>query len=435
MAPDESDESSGAVAVVGEGRGCAGESNSEEEEEDDIGKADDSESDSDSDSVDQRARFGGPRSGVRPATSSRFHRHPGLPPWVRTLSDSFMVVRGGGRIVATPQLRSNSLPAVLTEPPDAPEDSDDEKRPSGNSRGLRLSQAVLIIPRTVSEYFECCRYVRSHSGGLLMAHIRHPEDSTFVQAQKSVPPRAISEPPRRPRPSSPSRDDGPPPRVPVEKLKQGSRLEGRIMRVAGIGLFVDVGATKLGLLRRKDCKGVPKRLLQRNEVLSNLTVLDVDVEKGRFSLGVKCVDGSNVQELAYLAVLQRIAGWASVELPQPMLDHAAQLTQSVLKGTAAREAAMMSPRRRKGARAMLPKVAELEKPEAVATGRGRREGNAGAGASVRQRLRNPSSASTTSSVSSPHGKGSGKGKSDTPRKGRRASKSLDDGTDVIKVKV
>ncbi|CAK0856854.1 unnamed protein product [Prorocentrum cordatum] len=143
--------------------------------------------------------------------------------------------------------------------------------------GLRRSQAQLIIPRTISEYFECCRYSRCHSEGLLLAASQPTGE--LVHARRLVP-RALSEgllAGRLIMMASSMRRGGaegdadcvsrgsaepaaPPPRFPAEDLEQDMLLEGRIVRIANIGLYIDVGATLLGLLR---CLLLPRRRLQR----------------------------------------------------------------------------------------------------------------------------------------------------------------------------
>lgn len=224
-------------------------------------------------------------------------------------------------------LRFASLPANLAE--------HSEARPSAPgrqalepSRSLRLSQARLIIPRTISEYLDSCRFARTHSEGLLLAAT--VPDGVLANCRMELVPRALSEgllggrlytiaPERRgPRqPQGPEEPPPPPPRIPAEDLKEGMVLEGRIVRIAGIGLFVDVGATHPGLLRRRDCRGVPRQLLQQGEVISNLVVLRTDGKKKRFSLALRGigVDGQNLEEEAYDEILRRIANWAGVVLP------------------------------------------------------------------------------------------------------------------------
>lgn len=194
--------------------------------------------------------------------------------------------------------------------------------------GLRRSQAQLIIPRTLSEYFDCCRYSRCHSEGLLLAASQ--PSGALVNARRLVP-RVLSEGllagrlimmASNVRRGGAEGDTGspdqsaPPPRFPAEDLEQGLLLEGRIVRVADIGLYIDVGATLPGLLRRRDCSGVPRRLLRRGEVLSNLVVLQV-ANKKHFRVGLQTIgeDDQNVQDFAYLDCLRRICAWAGVPVP------------------------------------------------------------------------------------------------------------------------
>jgi hypothetical protein len=110
----------------------------------------------------------------------------------------------------------------------------------------------------------------------------------------------------------------PPPPIPVEELKEGLVFEGKIMEhLRDIGFLVEVGATSLGLLRRRDCEGVPKRLLKCGQILSNLVVQRIEKSKRRFQLTLCGVDGSNVAEEAYEEVLSHIASWAGVNMTRP----------------------------------------------------------------------------------------------------------------------
>jgi hypothetical protein len=114
----------------------------------------------------------------------------------------------------------------------------------------------------------------------------------------------------------------PPRPIPVEELKEGTIMEGKIVELRHIGFFVEVGATQTGLLRRRHCQGCPRRLLQQGQVLSNLVVLNVDKKRRRFGLALHGIDGSHLQEEAYDAVLERIAGWAGVAYSKPTADEA-----------------------------------------------------------------------------------------------------------------
>eukprot|EP00927_Polykrikos_kofoidii_P065691 TRINITY_DN61424_c0_g1_i1.p1 TRINITY_DN61424_c0_g1~~TRINITY_DN61424_c0_g1_i1.p1 ORF type:complete len:458 (+),score=59.92 TRINITY_DN61424_c0_g1_i1:176-1549(+) len=278
---------------------------------------------------DSRFRGRGPRVPAKFRGDGGGRGPGGLPPWVRTVSDSILVVRGGGRVPGCAVLRSPTLPAVLAPP--SPRGG--EKTATSH---LSRSQARLIIPRTISEYFECCRFARSHTAGLLPIH-ENSKTEDSVNFRELV--RAFSEgllggrvfPPnpgdnRQSGDQDNSRSNQPPRRIPVSELSVGALMEGKIVRISALGLLVDVGATALGLLKRKDCQNVPRRLLRRGEVLSNLQVLSVDGEKGRFTLRVKSVDGSTLEELVYIDVLELIAGWASVDLPPAMLEYATEMS-------------------------------------------------------------------------------------------------------------
>lgn len=338
-----------------------------------------SSSESSGDSSDVSSDAGGRRRGRGPGPRGR--RGPsGLPPWVQTISDSILVVRGGGRVPGCAVLRTPSLPAVLQ-----PRSPRDRERPSSRG-GLSRSQARLIIPRTISEYFDCCRFARSHSEGLLPIHV--DPNRQCVNFRELV--RALSEgllggrlvPPgpsdgRQSGPQGSPRNNAPPPRIPVSDLRVGALMEGRIVRVSPVGLLIDVGATAPGLLRRRDCDGVPRRLLRRGEALSNLRVISVESEKGRFSLSLSGIDGSNLQELVYIDVLQRIAGWATVELSQPMLDFAAQMSMRSPKAGGMKSASLgMAPRGRGGRGGSVGGVARGGR------GRGRGRGNGAGGPTV-----------------------------------------------------
>lgn len=247
---------------------------------------------------------------------------PWLPPaWLQYMSvsgsDSYLAQRGQ-------RVHFASLPAVLALGPQRSASSS-----LGRSREprLRLSQARLIIPRSVSEYFDLCRYVRSHSEGLLLASSIPAEE---LASCRDVAPRALSEGllggrlyaaiHRGERQRRPGDAGAPKPArtIPVEELKEGTIVEGKILRSSDIGFFMDIGAEKPGLLRRHHCRGVPRRLLQRGEFLSNLVVLRVDKKRRRFTLGIGRIDGlAHLEEVAYAEVLQRIGGWAGVEVPPP----------------------------------------------------------------------------------------------------------------------
>lgn len=254
--------------------------------------------------------------------------HSYLPSWVRSRSDGVLHAyvqkgRSGSneRVLMPPCRGCASMPAVLAPRPRGPPP---ESR-QGPPRNISLSQARLIIPRSISEYFECCRFARPHSEGLLWVATT---PSGVLATCRDMVPRALSEgllggrffastPQGRPGPPPGEERPPPKPRIPVSKLKEGMALEGRIVRTVAFGLFVDVGATRQGLLRWRDCRGVPRQLLRRDEVLSNLTVTHVWPKKRRFALSVAGVgaDDENLEEENYGEILRRIAGWAGVTLP------------------------------------------------------------------------------------------------------------------------
>uniref|UniRef100_A0A6T0XMT8 S1 motif domain-containing protein n=1 Tax=Alexandrium monilatum TaxID=311494 RepID=A0A6T0XMT8_9DINO len=281
----------------------------------------------------------------------RSHR----PPWVRSLSDSVAVQQAvcrGGEAPATPGRRCASVPAVLApRPRGTPRENREGPRP-----GISLSQARLIIPRSISEYLECCRFARPHSDGLLW--VCTVPEGIFATC-RGVVPRALSEgllggrlcaqsPPGR-QGSQPGGEERPPPkpRIPVNKLKQGMVMEGRIVRTAPVGLFVDVGATRQGLLRWRDSRGVPRQLLRRDQVLSNMTVIHVWPKKRRFSLRIDGigVDDENLEEEAYGEILRRIAGWAGVTLP-PEEKEASVSKPSAARARRAAQGGKFGPRSR-----------------------------------------------------------------------------------------
>lgn len=215
-----------------------------------------------------------------------------------------------------------SLPTRLDEwaerRPAPPREEPQRRRPR-----LTRSQAQLIIPRSLSEYLECCRGARSHSEGLLLA-FTEPEGA--LENCRSIVPRALSEGllggrlARGRRREAPEEDapPKPPPRVPAEKLEVGARLEGRIVRTCKLGVFIDVGATRCGLLPRKSCRHLPRWMVQKGESLSSLIVLHVDRKKRQFTMTLQGVgeDGDEIEEVAYAEILHRIASWAGVEVPE-----------------------------------------------------------------------------------------------------------------------
>lgn len=231
------------------------------------------------------------------------------------------------RVQFAPVLRLRSLPTNLDAVQGGYESSTPSARnsPRGRPR-LTLSQARLIIPRTESEYRECCRFARAHSEGLLFAATPASQVAGALAGCRDIVPTALSEgllggrlcaarpQDRRPQESEPK--EVPP--TPVEELEVGAMLEGRIVRVAPIGFFIDVHATRPGLLTRRQCKLIPKQMLKKGETFSNLVVLSVNKKKRQFTLGLRGIghDGDEIQEVAYDAILRRIAAWAGVELPE-----------------------------------------------------------------------------------------------------------------------
>lgn len=280
-----------------------------------------------------------------------------LAPWARSLSDTVMLQPARRNEEALAR-NAFSMPAVLPKRPAAPP-PEPGRAPV---RGLSLSQARLIIPRSISEYVECCRFARPHSEGLLwVATVQ----SGVLATCRDMVPRALSEgllggrlfayPQSRGRQPISDEKPAPKPRIPVGKLQTGTVMEGRIAGAAAIGLFVDVGAKRQGLLRWRDCKGVPRALLRRDEVLSNLVVVRVWPKKRRFALRVEGVgvDDENLEEEAYGAILKRIAGWAGVKMPE----------DAVVEEKPATPPPEESPRRRKGRRRPLAQASPSNENE------------------------------------------------------------------------
>lgn len=243
---------------------------------------------------------------------------------------------GFSRVPFAHCLRLNSLPANLDSllRPGPHQQRSQSSTPSSRhsaARGrprLTLSQAKLIIPRTESEYKDCCRFARSHSEGLLFAATPQTELREALVGCRDIAPRALSEGllggrlcAAQPRPQQ---EEGAPKEVPpkpVEELKVGAMLEGRIVRIARIGFFLDVHCTRLGLLPRRHCKCAPKQMLKKGEALSNLVVLHVNKKKRQFTLGLQGVGQGDdeIEEVAYDAILRRVAAWAGVEIDEAML--------------------------------------------------------------------------------------------------------------------
>eukprot|EP00930_Biecheleria_cincta_P040039 TRINITY_DN27469_c0_g2_i1.p1 TRINITY_DN27469_c0_g2~~TRINITY_DN27469_c0_g2_i1.p1 ORF type:complete len:492 (-),score=81.61 TRINITY_DN27469_c0_g2_i1:175-1581(-) len=224
--------------------------------------------------------------------------------------------------------RSSSLPAVLASD-DADEESDDE-RPASPQRRLRLSVAQLIIPRSVSQYLQI-RFSKPQSEGLIFAHsVEEPEDE-MGNSREQVP-RALSdsalirharrqwmfqEPEGEPEQVGPGGVKARTTPLKLEEVSNGSLHEGMITKCTRRGVLIDFGSVSQGLVRWKDLRGVPKKLLQKGEVLSNLEVQRVDLEKKHVFLHLIPVghDGEELEETVYDAIISRIANWASVALP------------------------------------------------------------------------------------------------------------------------
>jgi len=224
---------------------------------------------------------------------------------------------GSMRCLSVPAMGSPATPSL--------------EKPQLPTLRLSLSQARLIIPRSVSEYLSCCRFARSHSDGLLLASTAL---TGALESCRDAAPRALSEgllggrlfPTAAAAPSSPGGSSsaspaGPPPkprrRVPLAELHRGAVLEGRIVHRSGVGVFVDVGTVRHGLIAWHRCRGGPRRLLQPPEVIANLEVINVNSRKRQLSLRIAGIgaDDANLEEVDYAKILQRIAGWAGVVLP------------------------------------------------------------------------------------------------------------------------
>lgn len=252
-----------------------------------------------------------------------------------------LAARGFRQAALGPILRFLSLPAsfdnwVLSSSSGTP-----RKPQLSKGRRLTLSQARLIIPRSISEYLECCRGARSQSEGLLFA-ASIPEGALY--RCRDIVPRALSEgllggrlfsgrPPPDGRSSPSAAREGPPPRIPVEDMRKGTCVEGKIVRIARIGFFLDVGATRCALLQRHTCQNVPKVLLRKGEVLSNLVVLHVNREKKQLTVRLKGVGegGDEIEEEDYDAILHRITHWAGIPLPTPPASEDSATDRSVSK--------------------------------------------------------------------------------------------------------
>lgn len=258
----------------------------------------------------------------------------------RAVSDriiAYLRRRETQQIVAESQPpRSSSLPAVLAR--EDPDEDDDDERSDAPQRRLRLSVAQLIIPRSVSQYLEI-RFSKPQSEGLLFAHsVREPGDA-MANCKERVP-RAFSDSAlvRHARrqamlqePEGEQEQVGPggvkvrTTPLKLEEVNNGSLHEGMIAKCTRKGVLIDFGSVSQGLVRWKDLRGVPKKLLQKGEVLSNLEVQKVDMEKKHVFLHLVPVghDGEELEETVYGDILCRIANWASVALPPQDSDQSA----------------------------------------------------------------------------------------------------------------
>jgi len=166
-----------------------------------------------------------------------------IPPLAHSLSDTVLFLQSSN------VMRTASLPSF---PVHRPVPSRERPCPP---KGIRVSQARLVIPRTISEYFDCCRFCRSHSEGLLFAQTT-PTDA--MTGCRNLAPNALSEGLLGghlfaaategrdcERPATPQ-DKTPSPPLDLDRLQQGMQMEGRIVRCTAAGLLVDVGATHMG---------------------------------------------------------------------------------------------------------------------------------------------------------------------------------------------
>jgi len=210
----------------------------------------------------------------------------------------------------------------------------------GDRPRMSLSQARLIIPRSPSEYKACCRFARSHSEGLLLSSTPQRQLTDALKGSRRLEPKAFSETlmggkmipflldARRQWQSQADAPKVAPP-TPVDQLKVETLLEGKIVRITNAGFLIDVHAAALGFLARRHVRLVPKTLLKKGSPLSNLKVINVNCAKQQFSLSVETIgQGSDeIQEVAYDAILRRIAAWAGVEVPKEMAEEAKRRTQ------------------------------------------------------------------------------------------------------------
>lgn len=193
------------------------------------------------------------------------------------------------------------------------------------------------VPRSISEYLERCRFLRSHSEGLLLP--REVQKQPFPRAFscglvgghlcKAVEELhdAIEDGRIAPRP--------PPPRkIPVKELVEGSAVEGKVTRVNGMGLFLDIGATREGLLWRRDLKGIPFKI-EKGEFLAGLVIKRINKKKGQITLAWRCTaQDITLEDMDFQETRNHIANWAGVDLSKAKKG---QLTHGHSAGTLTRE--------------------------------------------------------------------------------------------------
>jgi len=318
---------------AGKGRGCPGGRRSGRGR----GRGDDASSDEAADrqqspSSDSSSSSGeqplGPRRPPRPLlVALHSYMKMGLSPSEGVIDRALANFR---RVQNAPFLRLRSLPTNLDALQSSGSSTPSRQRPPPGRPRLTLSQARLIIPRSESEYVECCRFTRSHSEGLLFASTPAVHVTGAMKGCRDIVPRALSEGLlggrlRAARPRSRPKADSEPKEVPlkpVEELKVGDVVEGRIVRIARIGFFIDVHATRPGLLTRRQCRIAPKGLLKKGEIFSNLVVLSVNTKKRQFTLGLYGIgrDDNAIEEVRYDLIFRRVAAWAGCEIPRKKLQ-------------------------------------------------------------------------------------------------------------------
>eukprot|EP00746_Dinoflagellata_sp_MGD_P123734 gnl/MRDRNA2_/MRDRNA2_58348_c0_seq1.p1 gnl/MRDRNA2_/MRDRNA2_58348_c0~~gnl/MRDRNA2_/MRDRNA2_58348_c0_seq1.p1 ORF type:complete len:434 (+),score=69.76 gnl/MRDRNA2_/MRDRNA2_58348_c0_seq1:104-1303(+) len=196
------------------------------------------------------------------------------------------------------------------------------------------------VPRSISEYLERCRFLRSHSEGLLL-----PRDPPLLQKQTF--PRAFScglmggHLRRAVEELHDAMEDGriaprkpPPRRIPVKELVEGSDVEGKVVRITGKGLFLDIGSTREGLLWRRDLKGIPFKI-EKDEVIAGLIIKKVNKKRGQITLSWRCTDQDiTLEDMDLEETRNHIADWAGVDLSKAKTS---ELTQGHSAGTLTRE--------------------------------------------------------------------------------------------------